>query len=91
VSSNELCKHINFGGIYSCDTPLSGNFVGLQKIGNCHYIWVELRAYEMTPMTLTELMLSTNEPNLTLANALALSIVYGQNFGNDAVFSATGT
>jgi hypothetical protein len=45
----------------------------------------------MTPMTLTELILSTNEPNSTLANALALSIVYGQNFGNDAVFSATGT
>ena len=71
VKSNALCKHIDFGGIYTCDTVLNGNYVGIQKIGNCHYIWVELRAYEMPPMALTAAMLSTNATgNISLANAL---------------------
>ena len=88
---NPICKNINFGGLYSCDAPLSGSFVGLLKNGSTNYRWIELRAYEMTPKALTESMLSTNMPNGTLINALTLSIVKGQNFADDAVFSATGT
>jgi hypothetical protein len=62
--------------MYICDTPLVGKYIGLQKIGFDFFIWVELRAYEMPPMTLTEFMLRTNEmPNSTLIYALTLSIV----------------
>ena len=71
IANNPVCKHIDFGGIYTCDTPLNGNYVGIQKIGSCHYIWVELRAYEMPPMALTEEMLSTNAAgNTSLVYAL---------------------
>ena len=71
VAANPVCKHIDFGGMYTCDTPLNGNYVGIQKTGNCHYIWVELRAYEMSPMVLTAAMLSTNVTgNTSLVYAL---------------------
>ena len=84
VADNELCKQIDFGGIYTCDTPLNGNYVGIQKNGSNYFIWVELRAYEMPPMSLTESMLSTNDSgNTSLVYALTFSIVVGQNFGND--------
>jgi hypothetical protein len=60
VSQNVLCKTINIGGIYNCNTALTGNYVGLQKVGTDFFVWAELRAYEMPPMSLTVSMLSTN-------------------------------
>ena len=73
VSNNALCKNIDFGGIYTCDTALNGNYVGIQKIGiYCYFIWVELRAYETPPIALTAAMLSTNAmPNASLVYALS--------------------
>ncbi len=69
-----MCINISKSGIYTCSTPLDGNFVGLLKNGIDFFIWVELRAYEMPPMTLTEAMFVTNTiPNSTLMNALILS------------------
>jgi|688.fasta_scaffold361417_1 hypothetical protein len=66
------------GGIYTCITPLVGNFVGVQKIGTEYFVWNEITAYEMPPMALTASMLSTNTmPNTTLVNALSYSMVYG--------------
>ena len=65
------------GGIYNCNTPLAGNYLGVQKIGTDYFVWNEIRAYEMPPMVLTETMLSTNTmPNGTLVNALSYSMVY---------------
>ena len=75
VANNALCKRINNGGIYTCDYPLSGNYVGVQKIGTDLFLWGEIRAYEMPPMTLSVSMLSTNKmPNPTLVNALSYSM-----------------
>ena len=73
VSNNALCKNIDFGGIYTCDTALNGNYVGIQKIGiYCYFIWVELRAYETPPIALMAAMLSTNAmPNASLVYALS--------------------
>ena len=84
VLSNAICKNINQSGIYTCDTKLSGNYVGLQKHGNNYFAWNELRAYEAPPIALTLSMLSTNTmPDATLANALSFSMVYGQTLGLD--------
>ncbi len=72
------------GGIYSCNTPLTGNNIGLQKIGTNYSVWAELRAYEMSPMALTASMLSTNVVHSsTLSNALSFSMAYGQTLGLD--------
>ena len=91
ISQNSLCKTINNGGIYNCNNPLTGNYVGLQKIGTEYFWWFELRAYEMPPMLLTESMLSTNlMPNASLANALTLLISNSQLLlGDDLAFSAS--
>ena len=71
---------------------MTGNYVGLYKNGLSYFIWYELRAYEMPPMTLTVSMLSTNIlPNTTLINALGYSMTSGQSIGLDLAFSATGT
>ena len=78
-------------GVHTCNAPLIGNYIGVARSGTDYFSWHEIRAYEMIPLALTGSMLSTNSmPNVTLVNALSLSMALGQTLGLDSVFTATG-
>jgi hypothetical protein len=69
-------------GMYACNTALTGNYVGLQKKGTGEADWHEFRAYENSPMTLTESMLSTSpNPIQGPQFALSMSFLKGQTVG----------
>jgi hypothetical protein len=77
LTSNAVCKSgIMMSGIYICNTPISGIYIGLQKTGANFYIWIEIRAYAYPPFVMTESMLSSNVmPNATLKDSLGFSMV----------------
>ena len=65
-------------GVHTCNAPLIGNYIGVERSGTDYFSWHEIRAYEMIPLALTGSMLSTN------------SMALGQTLGLDSVFTATG-
>ena len=70
-------------GMYACNTALTGNYVGLQKKGTGEADWHEFRAYETSPMILTESMLRSSSPPPFegLQHALSMSFLKGQTVG----------
>ena len=78
VTNNAVCKAgINNQGIFLCDSPKTGNYLGLVRESNSwdHYEWSEIRAYKFSPLAITINMLSTDTmPNSSLINSLSFSM-----------------
>lgn len=94
ITMNALCKSlIQVSGIYTCDMPLTGSFVGLIREGlqSDYYSWAEIRAYEYAPFVITSTMLtSTTTPNASLTNSLSFSMTVGaETLMSDSIFSDT--
>jgi hypothetical protein len=60
VANNPICKTIMMSGMYTCDLPLTGNYLGLRQevvLGSWFGGFMEIRAYEACPLTITLEML----------------------------------
>ena len=78
VLQNPICKTINTEDMYTCDSPLTGNFLGLRReVDASNYFggFMEVRAYEVSPFVMTSDMLSDTSgiPNSSLVNSLSLA------------------
>ena len=94
VTKNAVCKSgINNQGIFLCDEPLTGTYLGLVRESTSKewFVWAEIRAYELLPIVITTSMLSTNTmPNDSLKNSLSFSMAsVAKALATDLVFSAT--
>ena len=78
VSLNPICKTINVSELWTCDSPLTGNFLGLRReVDSDGYFggFTEVRAYPTTPFFITTDMLSDTSgiANSSLGNSLGLA------------------
>ena len=81
AANNPICTVIMMSGMYICDCPLTGNYLGLRqevKSGGYFGGFLEIRAYETLPFAMTSVMLSdtSSSPNSSLVEALSLSLFY---------------
>ena len=90
AANNPICTVIMMSGMYICDCPLTGNYLGLRQevvVGYYFGGFMEIRAYETLPLEMTSDMLSdtSGSPNPSLIEALSLSLSYPgvESFWND--------